>query len=65
MEQQGALSFPAIMRKEYGIPREIQIRGKVTEAIFGGFCKKVGIRLKVVKSLPVIDNMLEEMVYML
>ncbi len=32
-------------------------------AILDDFCKKTGIKLKVVKRLPCIDQMMEEMAY--
>ncbi|MDD2574480.1 MAG: hypothetical protein WCS98_06625 [Bacillota bacterium] len=45
---------------ENGIPKEIQIKGRAMEAILGDFCKKAGIKLKAVKSLSGIDQILRE-----
>jgi hypothetical protein len=46
---------------ENGIPKEIQVRNEAMAAILDDFCKKTGIKLKVVKRLPAIDQMMEEM----
>ena len=46
-----------------GVPKEIQIRSEAMNAILDDFCKKAGIKLKVVKRLSGIDHMMEEMVY--
>lgn len=48
---------------ESGVPKEIQVRNERMVAILDDFCKKVGIQLKVVKRLPCIDHMMEEMAY--
>ena len=41
---------------ERGVPKEIQIRGELMEAILADFCQKAGIKLKVVKRLAAIDR---------
>ena len=46
---------------ERGLPKEIQIRGELMEAILADFCKKAGIKLKVVKRLPTIDRFMRGM----
>jgi len=46
---------------EKGVPQEIQVRGEAMEAILEDFCKKAGIKLKVVKRLPAIDSFMREM----
>lgn len=48
---------------ENGIPKEIQVRSEAMEAILGDFCMKTGIKLKVVKRLSAIDQMMKEMAY--
>lgn len=48
---------------EKGIPREIQVRSGAMVAILDDFCKRIGIKLKVVKRLSSIDHMIEEMEY--
>lgn len=48
---------------ENGIPKEIQVRSEAMVAILSDFCKKTGIKLKVVKRLTSIDRMMEEMAY--
>ena len=48
---------------ENGIPKEIQVRSEAMEAILGDFCKKTGTKLKVVKRLSAIDQMMKEMAY--
>lgn len=48
-----------------GVPKEIQVRSEAMSAILEDFCKKTGIRLKVVKCLPGIDYIMEEMEYRL
>ena len=46
-----------------GVPKEIQVRSEAMEAILGDFCKKTGIKLKVIKRLAAIDQMMKEMAY--
>lgn len=48
---------------EMGVPKEIQVRSERMNAILGDLCKKTGIKLKVVKSLPSVDHMMEAMSY--
>ena len=48
---------------EKGIPKEIQVRSEAMAAILDDFCKKTGIKLKVVKRLSSIDQVIEEMAY--
>ncbi|PLR75973.1 hypothetical protein CU633_18065 [Bacillus sp. V3-13] len=48
---------------EKGIPKEIQVRSEAMAAILDDFCKKAGIKLKVVKRLSGIDQVIEEMAY--
>jgi len=48
---------------ENGVPKEIQVRSEAMAAILDDFCKKTGIKLKVVKRLSGIDHMMEEMAY--
>lgn len=48
---------------EKGIPKEIQVRSEAMAAILDDFCKKTGIKLKIVKRLSVIDQVIEEMAY--
>lgn len=44
-----------------GIPREIQVRSERMVAILGDFCKKTDIKLKVVKRLASVDQVLDDM----
>ena len=46
-----------------GVPEAIQIRSEAMTAILGDFCRKTGIKLKVVRRLSAIDQFLEEMAY--
>ncbi|HBT16584.1 MAG TPA: hypothetical protein DEB05_06465 [Firmicutes bacterium] len=46
---------------EKGVPREIQVRSAKMVAILDDFCQKTDIKLKMVKSLSSIDQVLEEM----
>lgn len=48
---------------ENGIPKEIQVRSEAMVAILEDFCKKTDIKLKVVKHLQSIDQMMEEMAF--
>ena len=46
---------------EKGVPREIQVRSVKMVAILDDFCQKAGIKLKMVKTLPGVDQVLERM----
>jgi hypothetical protein len=46
-----------------GIPKEILVQNDAMAAILDDFCKKVKIKLKIVKRLAAIDQMIEEMAY--
>ncbi len=46
-----------------GIPKEIQVRSERMTAILGDFCQKTGIKLKQVRHLSYIDEMMDEMAY--
>ena len=48
---------------EKGIPKEIQVRSEAMAAIVDDLCKKTGIKLKIVKRLLSIDQMMEEMAH--
>ncbi len=48
---------------ENGIPKEIQVRSEAMETMLGDFCMKTGIKLKVVKRLSAIDQLMKEMAY--
>lgn len=50
---------------EKGIPKEIQVRGDAMAAILDDFCKKIGVKLRVVKHLSVLDEVMEEMAHRL
>lgn len=46
-----------------GVPREIQVGSAKMAAILDDFCQKADIRLKMVKNLAGIEQMMEEMAY--
>jgi len=48
---------------ERGTPKEIQVRSEAMIAILDDFCKKTGIKLKMVKRLTIIEHLMEEMAY--
>ena len=48
---------------ERGTPKEIQARSDAMIAILDDFCKKAGIKLKMVKRLTIIEQLMEEMAY--
>ena len=48
---------------EKGIPKEIQVRSEAMAAILDDLCKKTGIKLKIIKRLLFIDQVMEEMAH--
>jgi len=56
-----ALNKLISMCLEKGAPKEIQVSSEAMVAILGDFCRKTGIKLKIVKNLSAIDQMIEEM----
>lgn len=46
-----------------GVPKEIQVRGGAMAAILDDFCHKAGIKLKLVKRLPAVDQLMQELEY--
>ena len=44
-----------------GLPKEIQVRSEEMASILVDLCEKIGIKLKLVKKLPAIEQVLEKM----
>lgn len=44
-----------------GLPKQIQVSSEKMEAILGDFCKKTGTKLKVVRRLNKVEQMMEEL----